>query len=287
MKIKRLFSDLVTDNPMMAEISRFKSRYLSVKGSSAAVNGGVGILIFCFVLFTVICVYYRGDIPPIPLLSLYLFFAVLVIPLILHGAIAGERERRSWDMLMVAPITPAQIVIGKFAGAFVGMLVTLAIFLFPIFILAVFYSRTVWYALFLAILLVVAQLALIIATTIFISARVKRPLTALGISIGIIFVVFFLVPSASGFGSQSTGLLAINQPFSLIMILSRIGEPTYGYNDLGDVQALAPLIFATNLAFEFILTISLLAWTIKTISFADNEVKFLPKKKHARSQKSR
>jgi ABC-type transport system involved in multi-copper enzyme maturation permease subunit len=42
--------------------------------------------------------------------------AMLAAVVASHAAIAGERDRRSWDLLQVAPVTQYQIVFGKFRG---------------------------------------------------------------------------------------------------------------------------------------------------------------------------
>lgn len=50
-----------------------------------------------------------------PLFMLYpmMFLPILVLPVVMHGAIAGEKQNRSLEMLFAAPVTPRQIVIGK------------------------------------------------------------------------------------------------------------------------------------------------------------------------------
>ena len=70
------FETLFTKNPMMAEVTRFRKRFLSVRGSSIVINGGIGIVLVLYALFAMICVYYRGDIEPI---SLILVFVVLML----------------------------------------------------------------------------------------------------------------------------------------------------------------------------------------------------------------
>ena len=43
----------------------------------------------------------RGDLPPIALILFQTMLFCFFGPAMLHGAIAGERERRSWDLLLV------------------------------------------------------------------------------------------------------------------------------------------------------------------------------------------
>jgi ABC-type transport system involved in multi-copper enzyme maturation permease subunit len=270
---------LFTKNPMMAEVTRFRKRFLSIRGSSVAINGGIGIVLVLYALFAMVCVYYRGDIDPIILIVFFIGLMLFVIPLLLHASISGERERRSWDMLLVAPITHSQIIAGKFMGAFAGLAMGFGLYLIPVLIDAVFYPQTRFLTLFLSILTVLAQGASLIAMTLLISSRVKRPLIALAVSIGVVVIYFIFLPglmsSVSSFaGSFITGIIS---PFEVLQRLSRSGD---AYGNQSVIQGLD--IFAVTVGhfmYQAIITITLLVWSTKTLVFADHEVKFISKKK--------
>ena len=274
---------LLTKNPMMAEVTRFRKRFLSFRGSSVAINGGIGIVLVLYALFAMTCVYYRGDIDPIILLGIFTGLMLFVIPLLLHASIAGERERRSWEMLLVAPISHAQIIVGKFMGGFAGLSMAFGLYLIPVLIDAFFHNETKMLNLFLAMVTVMAQGASLIALTLLISSRVKRPLIALAVSIGIVMVYFFFVPGLVGSMSSFTGrfFTGIVSPFE---VLVRLDMGSNRYEDYPDrnfsVQSLDVLGLAfSHLAYQLVITVSLLVWATKTLVFADHEVKFISKKK--------
>lgn len=282
--LKAFIRSTVTENPMLAEIGRFRRKFFSFRGPSVQTNGGLGLIVVLFLMYTMICVYNRGDIEPINQLMIFLVFAFFAIPFMLHASIAGERERRSWDMLLVAPITNAQIVIGKFIGAFLGLVFGFGIFLVPILILAIFYEKTNWVFLLFSVLVVAAQLLTLIAMTILISSRVRRPLMALAVTIGVILIVYAFIPMFAGvaggsWNSPAVMVFAMLYPFIIIGSLSNIQnfEPTAGAEPPDFLNPY--LVTSTFLIVQFLLTAALLAWAIKTLNFADNEVRFINNKK--------
>jgi ABC-type transport system involved in multi-copper enzyme maturation permease subunit len=279
----------ISQNPMLAEIERFRRKFFSFRGPNVQANGGLGLIVVLFLFYSIICIYNRGDMEPISQLMIYLGFALFVIPFMLHATIAGERERRSWDMLLVAPIAPSQIVMGKFVAAFLGLLLTFALFMVPIFILSVYYQNMNWGLLLLGIGVVVTQLLALTALTILISARVRRPLMALAVTIGVVLVVFLFIPLFMSVLDSFMSKFVSNSiyPFAVLGELARGQQPpnAYGYpggygSTYEEVQTLQPVALAvTSMLVQFVLTVALLAWAIKTLHFADNEVRFMNNKK--------
>jgi ABC-type transport system involved in multi-copper enzyme maturation permease subunit len=275
---------LFTKNPMMAEVTRFRKRFFSIRGSSVAINGGIGIVLVLYALFAMVCVYYRGDIEPMILIGLFVGLMLFAVPLLLHASIAGERERRTWDMLLVAPITHGQIVVGKFMGAFAGLAMGFGLYLIPVLIDALFQTEARFINILLASITVLAQGASLIAMTLLVSSRVKRPLVSLGVSIGIVMVYFFFVPGFVGSLSSFTGsfITGLVSPFQVLMKLSPMGS--YGYDPSTNSFSIQSLdgfsLTLGHLVYQAFVTVTLLVWATKTLVFADHEVKFLSNKKH-------
>ncbi len=273
----------ISQNPMLAEIERFRRKFFSFRGPNVQANGGLGLIVVLFLFYSIICIYNRGDFEPIAQLSVYLGFALFVIPFMLHATIAGERERRSWDMLLVAPISPSQIVMGKFVAAFLGLLLTFALFMFPVLILAIYYQGMHWDTLLLGIVVVICQLLSLTALTILISARVKRPLVALAVTIGVVLVFFFFAPMFLSIVDSFTSkyLTSAVYPFSVIAELARLNEPPRTYSLGDDIGSFVnPVLTSlTCVVSQLVLTSVLLAWAIRTLHFADNEVRFINQKK--------
>lgn len=275
----------ISQNPMLAEVERFRRKFFSFRGPNVQANGGFGLIVVLFLFYCILCIYNRGDFEPIGQLMIFLGFALFVIPFMLHATIAGERERRSWDMLLVAPISPSQIVMGKFVAAFLGLLLAFALFLVPVVILAIYYPNMRWGLLLAGILIVSSQLLSMTALTILISARVKRPLIALAVTIGIVLVFFFFAPLFLSVIDSflSKYIASAVYPFAVISDLARaqtLDTYSQAYDFTPNVDPI--LTSTTSIVSQLVLTIALLTWAIKTLHFADNEVRFInPKKKNA------
>jgi len=75
----------------------------------------------------------------------FILFAQLVLvtlfmPISVYGAISGERERTTWEALVLTRLTHGQIVVGKIIWRVAGLLILMALFLLPL-VLSVIYSE--------------------------------------------------------------------------------------------------------------------------------------------------
>lgn len=109
-----LIRDLFTDNPMLSEGTRVGRRFLRSGGDSGkAVNFVVlGLLAFFYLWFLLAIVRMQENVV-VSLLIFELVVVTLVVPASIYGAIAGERERATWEALILTRLTPAQIIVGK------------------------------------------------------------------------------------------------------------------------------------------------------------------------------
>lgn len=271
--MKKLIDDLITDNPMSIEIVRFRRRFMTFSGPNS-VNTAVALLIFA--LYAGLClmvVSYAGDVQPMLLLFLQLFLFCIFAPSLLHGAIAGERERRSWDFLLVAPVTKAQIVVGKFLGAAAALAAFSAAMLLPLLIAAFTYSRTNIFNVLVGEVLTQAFALMLCAFTLLISARVKRPFMAMGVVIGAMALGLLVLPGivaiVAGGDPITTDLLFYLHPF---MALERLDNTSFSQRGISNVFYGIPQI----LIYLFLSAV-FLGWTINTLTFAENDVRFMPK----------
>ena len=282
-----------SENPMMVEITRFRRKFFGTGGS--AVNGVIlALTLMIYIGILALVWYFRKDANPIYLIYLQTFLFTLLGPSILHAAIAGERERRSWDFLLVAPVSQGQIVTGKFMGAGAATLACAVALLLPIAIGVAFYDRnstyylpdatgtTFWSAAWnigLAELLSVSWGFVVAAMTLFFSARCKRGFVALGTVLAILvasLIVWPILLSSGGMLFEHTNnILNFFHPFWAIgqiesaNVLSRenqVWEKIYG---------LPQIIVYIGMTAVF------LFWTERTLRFADGEVRFIPKHKDA------
>ena len=280
---------LITENPMMIEITRFRRKFFG--GSGNALNGIiVAICVLIYIGLVALVWNNRDSANPMILVFLQTGIVTFLGPAMLHSAIAGERERRSWDFLLVAPVTQAQIVAGKFAGAAVAILFCFGAFLLPIGMGAVAYepysyaytsgpgdsARVDYWVLFQAELMSLTWAFFVCALTIFFSARCRRGFIALGTTLAMLVVgliVWPLLTSAAQNFRNEMNFLNFFHPFWALSMLEN--------NRFEDHSSWAGLYGFPQIISYSILTVFFLIWTERTVRFADTEVKFLPKQKDA------
>ncbi len=193
--IPRLWQDLISQNPMLIEITRFRRRYLSFSRANSMNGVLLALVLICYAGLVLVVSIGRENTPPIIVIQFETGLLCLFAPLMLYQAISGERERRSWDLLLAAPITKPQIVIGKFIGAMAALGIAALLFLLPLAILEVSYKGANWGNAIEASLVSLSFLTCVCALTILFSARVKRSLMALGASLGTLMVVLIVIPA--------------------------------------------------------------------------------------------
>ena len=278
---KHVWQELVVANPMLIEISRFRRRFLSFSGSSTLNGIVLGLALVCYFGLLMLVFSARGSLPPVGLVMFQTFVFIFATPSMLYGAIAGEREKRTWDLLLAAPVTQAQIVAGKFIGAMTAIGVGFGLFLIPILVTAVEYDRTNWPDLVLAELVSLSFVVSIAAVTLFFSARTKRGFMALGTVLATLAVFLLIVPLLSSALIPEPILVDFANFFHPFYVLSKLfstgdvgtrefTEGMYGFS-WGYPQVLGYF----TIAFVF------LVWTTRTLNFAENDVKFIPANKHA------
>jgi ABC-type transport system involved in multi-copper enzyme maturation permease subunit len=287
------FQELVTENPMLMEVRRMQRRFMGMERANALSTVVLVLAGMAYLGLLMIVWYYRSDVDPVFLIYLQTGLYLLVGPAMLHGSIAGERERRSWDLLLVAPISKAQIVAGKFISALSALGGGALLFLLPIAIAAVSYNPS-WsngdsnstilrfYNLLLLEGVSLSFLILVCATAIFISARCKRSFVALGGTIGTIMAALLIFPMmlAIGFASDRMTL-------EYIMSL----HPFYVIAKVHDAANVRSTDFTENLPNWFfgwpqILTYCLFAavlliWAERTLRYADGEGRFITRSSNA------
>lgn len=268
-----MWRTLFSDNPMLIEVKRYRRKILGGSRPSGANIAFLTLFAVCYLGLLLIVGNGNGSIPPITVVILQTGLFTLAAPALLNASIAGEREKRTWDLLMVAPVTPAQVMIGKMAGAMMNLLIGAGLFLLPIFICAVSYSSTDYGNLLLAELNSLAFAVFCCAISLFFSARCKRPFTALAMALGLLLVgtvVYPILLASLGLTDQvSMDLLLIFHPF--------VAEASL-VAPLHEVSYTAPVLQV----FVFLgLAVVVLVWTERTLTFSDNEVRFINVKTHA------
>lgn len=276
--MKPTYRALVSENPMLVEIARFRRKFLNPTGSGAM--SGVLITLFLVVYAGLLMLVFssRGLMDPIAIVIFQTFVFILIAPAMLYGSIAGEREKRTWDLLLVAPITPGQIVVGKFIGALCAFGVGFLFFLVPVLMCALTFSNTNWWNLMEAELVSLTFTIMLSALTIFFSARSKRGFMALGLVLGLNGIILLVIPvlTTSMMDSWTSGLINTLHPFFALANLMDASNRNPGYSP--DFNRMDPTVWGVPQIIGYVLlTIVFVVWSIKTLTFAENDVKFIPK----------
>jgi len=282
------FQTNISQNPMMAEVGRFQSVLRGKTASSMGIRAILAIAILLSGLIAWATLYSSGSTPPSVALFACLGFCCLMIPLRSYGVIAGERERRSWELLRVAPVTHLQIAFGKFASIAMMVFLIHAVF-FPTYALQAmtyrlwdfgyYSSRDVREGIGLGTFVFAEAFSLAIclffsALTLFFSARSRKSFTALALTWGTLALYFLVIPIfwVSMMGDDFI-ILLLNPFYALYHVISEAHRS--GFNDYVTYSTL-PMAFSFGIVVAF--TLILIIYAAKTLHFADDLVKFMPKK---------
>lgn len=253
-----LIQSLVTDNPMLVEISRFRRRMFS--GRDGGANRAVVVillLLYALILFTVLR--FAQDMEPVWIVEFQTGIFTLMLPVLASGAIAGERERRTWDILLTTPVTKAQIVAGKFIAIVAGY----AIFLVACSLLVVACQIANRSAILSATLhsegLSISFALMLISLSLLVSARSRTTFASIGASVAVVFVVYVAAPIfvLTAFTKSGGDFLEIVYPFATIGKLSDYNNPLWLH-----WRNLAPI--GQDLAY-LLLSAAMLAATVATV----------------------
>lgn len=280
---RKLIDDLVLHNPMLIEVQRFQRKYLTFSGNNTLGSAMLAVTLVSYCGLVLVVMSGRGEIPPLIVTFVQLFGFCLLAPAMMHGAIAGERERRSWDLLLVAPITKAQIVVGKTLGALAALGSGFLLMLFPTLLAAITYDKTNWLDLGLGLLVSFTFALLACSLTLFLSARVRRPFMALGASLATMIVLLVVFPIIAGFLTQGVGndtfgfeFLMLFHPFVVLYKLLEAGEA----NIYSERSFMPDWLWGWPQVFVYVtLSIVFIVWAERTLHFAENDVRFLPQTK--------
>lgn len=185
------FRELFTENPMTLEATRTVRRMLRVGGTGE--NPYASRILYRFLFYTIAVLYFwliasllrtEEDMSPYLLIS-ELGLLTLLVPGSLYGAIAVEREKQTYESLILTRLSPAQIVAGKLiwrVGLIAGLM---ALFAPPLLITHVMgahhYSSQslTWGELAWSQVVIFAWSVCVGAFALWVSAKSKKGITAL------------------------------------------------------------------------------------------------------------
>lgn len=140
--------------------------------------------------------------------------------------IAGEREARTWEVLLATPLPAGEIIMGKFAGSLRRLWAVPALFLGYIFLVGVL-TGTVesWFMLLAPLTMFPAVLALV-AGGLWLSLELRRGVAAGVVNIGIAAALWVGLPMAVGMAMVTLGNLQavssdlLERAFGCVMVIN-------------------------------------------------------------------
>lgn len=289
--VKGAFKDLFLRNPFLKSGMRGKARVM--RAMTGAKAGTMIVVLACIPILLIISGIYLSGGTGSSGSTAVVFYAgallqYLIIPPLFYNSVAGERERGSWELLRVAPVSTVQILVGKFTAGFM-VLLPWCLFFMGSAVISLFTPRTVGpdpesmavevLGQFLAGTAVLAgQGLLVAAATMFLSCRMKRPFSALMAVYGILAVLTMVIPYvlslSPAWDKFELALYSNLLPFTQLTGIFFPGS-YYGYAQ--EISLLLPWLvyFLIHIA----VALCLLVWASVTLEFPETNPKFLPKRK--------
>lgn len=203
------------ENPLLIEAKRFGRRFFGASRAGSLNRIYIGLTVLVYVLLLGLTLAYGRDIESQTIIHLQTGILCMMVPSITHGTIAGERERRTWDLLICSPISKTQIVLGKYISAILVIL-SVALAMLPLVLIAyalqVNEARSPWTAELVSICFSCCFAAL----AIFISSRMNRSLAAQATIYGVLFLWMLVYPILVASAGVDASLFLWNNPFFVI-----------------------------------------------------------------------
>lgn len=133
------FLELLFDNPLLVESRRFARRFFGVTRLGRATKVLLWLTGTIYIVMLGLAFASRKALSSDGVFYFQSGIFALVVPLLTYGAIAGEKEQRSWDLLAVAPISKAKIVLGKYISSLAAVL-AIAVLVSPLLFIAYFFG---------------------------------------------------------------------------------------------------------------------------------------------------
>jgi hypothetical protein len=228
-KLKELIEAFSKSNPMMAEVRRVNRKLFNAGNWKASMTAGVILVGIIYLFFLGMVARFYDAMEAEWMLYALMTIMFIVIPVNLNGVISTEHEKRSFEMLLVAPLTPSQIAVAKLlrgGGAFlltVGLLIVPAVWLLIVQAIKVSYSPgfDAGYPVigFISGLCVVLASAVLSASVcVYISSRTRTIAASMASALGLHFVVLVLVPVILGAAGVQQVASIVSFPFTALGI---------------------------------------------------------------------
>jgi ABC-2 type transport system permease protein len=176
------FADLTYQNPILLEYKRVLGKFLRPSPNQLLNHVSLWMVALFYGYFLYLNIRYEV-LRPSDTAFVELLLYSLLVPAFVHGTIATEREKRTWDLLLVAPVSKQQLVFGKYLAT--GLIVVaLSLALSPFMVISYAHSGNINDTILSCLLLKLVALLFgftLNAIGIAVSAMTKRGLLAHGL----------------------------------------------------------------------------------------------------------
>lgn len=247
-KVRALYDELVVENAMTGEVVRHmrKAWRGSSPGSVIANIVVAGMLAVLYVNAMVWIV--KWDLVIAQIIQIVELLAItLVAPSSIYAAISGEREKSTWDALVLTRLTAAQIIAGKLVwrlALLAGIMVLMVLMVLVSQTQGGVLDRPTAAAVLLAQIIILAWGLLLSAFGLWVSAKTARSVTSIGVILATVLATLLMLPallaafganlnpgaSMSGLDTLGVAVMALN-PFVLVVSLGEgrtISSNLYG-----------------------------------------------------------
>lgn len=285
--------EVTRENPMFAEMRRPLQRFQG--GGPSAPLYRVVILATIIGYFTLAAVFSRAESGFEPVVAIEMVVLAFLVPPMMFKTIAGERDKRSWDILLSAPVTPSQIVVGRFA---LGAMGVVGIVLLGTLMAPFTWPNPGWdyggggryqeggftqaLATIVSSQLYVLAFGLaLVAIALFVSARSRRGFTALASTYGLFFSWLVLLPIVlAALTAGADYMNSLVEPLLPFNVAVKLAQNNSIDADLGFYMS-PTFLFGLSFGGYLLLTVGMLYWASQTLHFPDNEIRFLARKHRA------
>ncbi|MBS1723361.1 MAG: ABC transporter permease subunit [Armatimonadetes bacterium] len=266
--MRHVVRDLFTENPCLPKSLSSFSRSLRIGTwpASTAIVAVIILLVYaCLVALAVQSVTWFE-----PSIFLYgmLLISILLVAAVLYSGLAGEREKKSLDLLLVAPVTGAQIVAAKLTKAFLPLVASILALMVPAIVIGMMrivkgqpaFIDNVNFPIALAgaLGLTLSANVLVAGVAVYMSALNKTMSSALTATIGCLFalyvVIAVLVSAMAPISKDLVDTLLAYHPFvamsSLLSQNARFAGLSVGFSSVFHIAVGAGLLWASVRALE-------------------------------------
>jgi ABC-type transport system involved in multi-copper enzyme maturation permease subunit len=190
----------------------------------------------------------------------------IVIPSVAQNAVAGEREKRTWELLIASPVSRAQILIGKYLSILIVLGYVTVAFL-PLVLLSFNRQSETIGSVFLAEFVSLAFAAALSAAATLISAATTRSLACQSLTYALIFVWLVMVPLVISVAADAQMRDLSHQYLWVqpIYVITSLNHNDYSRNALFS-EANPYYSFGAQAVFYAFLTSMFLLWGVRSVN---------------------